>query len=145
MMIAQNTALFSLLSTTYGGNGQTTFCLPNLQARTPMHFGQGPGLSSRDLGEMGGTETVTLAAVQMAAHNHPATCVTANGNQYGPAGNVWATDAGGQNFYGAASGLVPMAPTSLSNAGGSGPHNNLQPSCVINFIIATQGVYPSRN
>ncbi len=143
--IAQNSALFSLLGTTYGGNGQTTFALPNLQGRTPMHPGQGVGLSPHELGEVGGTETVTLLTQQMAGHNHTAGCVTAGGDQYGPAGNAWAAEVGGLNFYGPAVAQEGMAAGTISLTGGSQPHNNLQPSAVINFIIATAGIFPSRN
>jgi microcystin-dependent protein len=145
LAIAQNTALFSLLGTTYGGNGQTTFALPNLQGRTPMHWGQGPGLSSYVLGEQAGTEGISLIINEMASHTHSAMSVPAPGNQYGPANGVWAQDAGNNNFYGAAASQVPLNPGCITVTGGNLPHNNLQPSLVINFIIATQGIYPARN
>ena len=145
--IAQNTALFSLLGTTYGGNGQTTFGLPNLQGSAPMHSGQGPGLSPRDLGEIGGSPTVTLVSGEMPLHNHLPSAVTIGGNQTSPAGNTWATVLSGRgtlSLYGTTSN-TQMNPAAIGIAGGSQPHNNLPPYQVVTFIIATQGVFPARN
>ena len=142
--ISQNTALFSLVGTYYGGDGKTTFGLPNLAGLVPVHQGQGPGLSPRALGETGGAETVTLASGQMAAHTHGAACNTANGNDYGPAGDVWAKDAGGGNEYAAAA-SGQMNAASLTPAGGGQAHNNLQPYLSLNYCIAMQGIYPPRS
>jgi microcystin-dependent protein len=153
MSIAQNTALFSLLGTTYGGNGQTTFALPDLRGRTPIGTGQGPGLSPKVLGEVGGTETVTLIANQMPAHNHTIGASTSPGNIANPNGNTLAvgqvTVGGGTelvNMY--ASGTNPnvlLNVQTASIAGGSQPHDNMQPYLGMNFIIALVGIFPSRN
>ena len=142
LAIAQNTALFSLLGTTYGGNGQTTFALPDLRGRVPMHPFQGPGLSPRNLGEMGGTETVTLITTQMPAHNHAAACSGNDANLGLAEGNFLATTA--TNTYASTGGSALNAAT-IGSAGGSQPHNNLQPFLCVNFIIAIQGIFPSRN
>jgi microcystin-dependent protein len=144
MPLSQNTALFSLLGTTYGGNGTSNFALPNLQGSTPISQGQGVGLTLRDLGETGGEQVLTLLASQLPAHSHNANCNAGMGDQYGPAGNFWATDAGGNNEY--ASGLNnQMASGAVASSGGSLPHNNLQPFLVLNFCIALQGVFPPRS
>jgi microcystin-dependent protein len=145
MSISQNPALFSLLGTTYGGNGTSNFALPNFQGVSPIHFGQGPGLSPRDLGETGGTETVTLLASEMPTHTHAANCNSGMGDQYGPPGNFWATDAGGNFEYNAgATPNMTMAAGALGPTGGNRPHNNLQPYLVMNFCIALQGIFPAR-
>src|SRR6266404_6832288 len=130
--ISQNTALFSLLGTFYGGDGKSTFALPNLDGSSPVHFGQGPGLSPYDLGQQGGQETVTLISTEMPAHNHgPATASSASADQLSPAGNVWAVGGGRRaavNMYTAAAGSSPiMNPVALSITGGSLPHNNMPP------------------
>src|ERR1700688_2673042 len=125
--ISQNTALFSLLGTTYGGNGTSNFALPNLQGLSPMHAGQGAGLSPRVLGESGGTETVTLLASEIPAHTHPANCNSGTGDQFGPPGNVWATDAGGNNEYNA-SGTSVMAGGVLAAGGGKATPPHVPPS-----------------
>ena len=155
--IAQNTALFSLLGTTYGGNGQTTFALPNLQSRVPLHFGQGPGLSSYDLGEMTGTENTTLLVTQMPMHTHAVVAAVsasdASGTVTTAAGNVLAVpNSAGDNYpcYApAASAVSPLAPSSLSVqvgvAGGSQPFSVLQPILALNYCIALEGIFPSRN
>jgi len=144
LSISQNTALFSLLGTTYGGNGTENFQLPNLQGSVPRGFGSGPGLSPVDLGETGGETSVTLLATQMPSHTHSANCNAGMGDQYAPPGNFWATDAGGNDEYGSVAN-GSMAPATIGSAGGSQPHNNLQPYLVFNFIIAMQGIYPSRS
>ena len=144
MSIAQNTALFSILGTTYGGDGKTTFGLPNLQDSVPMGSGQGPGLSDRFLGETGGEAAVTLLGAEMPAHTHFARCNSGDGDQYDPGNNFWAQDAAGNAEY-SATGAVPMNPAALGPAGGNQPHNNLQPYCVLNFCIALQGIFPPRN
>jgi len=146
MSISQNPALFSLLGTTYGGNGTSNFALPNFQGNSPIHFGQGLGLSVRDLGETGGAENVTLLASLIPAHTHAANCNSGMGDQYGPPGNFWATDAGGNNEYNAAATPnMPMAAGALGPIGGNRPHNNLQPYLVLNFCIALQGIFPPRS
>ncbi|WNG57681.1 phage tail protein [Archangium gephyra] len=147
--IAQNQALFSILGTTYGGNGQTTFALPDLRGRYPMQPGQGPGLSPRTLGEQGGSETVTLIANQMPAHTHALTAHGAAGDSISPQGgfNAGLTLSGtGQpeSLY-ASSADTTMNPAAIGIAGGSQPHNNMSPFLCLNFIIALEGIYPSRN
>jgi microcystin-dependent protein len=145
MAISQNTALFSLLGTTYGGNGISTFALPNLQSRIPIGPGQGAGLSLRDLGELSGEENVTLLNTQLAAHSHPANCNSNMGNSYDPAGNLWSVDAGGNNEYGSGTIAGQMSPGAISPTGGGQPHNNIQPYLALNFCIALQGVFPARS
>lgn len=149
MPISQNTALFSLLGTTYGGNGTSNFALPNLQGCTPIGAGQGPGLSLRDLGETAGEQTVTLLTTEMPAHSHAAMAAT-SGGQDSPAGNSWGESKLGKtplNVYAAnnANTNVPMSPSALSIAGGSQPHNNMPPFLGLTFIIALQGVFPARS
>ncbi len=147
--IAQNTALFSLLGTTYGGNGQTTFALPNLQSRWPIHFGQGPGLSAYDLGQMSGSESVTLTINEMPAHNHPATAAlnASSATKVGttPAANL----LGGASIYvGGASDSVMAAGSVVPTVGingGSQPTGILPPYLAINWCIALEGIFPSRN
>ena len=143
--LSQNTALFSLLGTTYGGDGKSTFALPDLQGRAPMHPGQGPGLSLHDLGETAGSETVTLLESEIPAHSHALQAATAPGNNRNPAGNVLARATGG-NVYLAPAGapLVSMSNQALTPAGGDQPHNNLQPYLTFYFNIALQGVFPPR-
>lgn len=149
LSIAQNTALFSILGTTYGGNGQTTFALPDLRGRYPMQPGQGPGLSPRTLGEQGGTENVTLISTQMPAHTHALTASNSAADQPIPEGNVTATRIESSvpvNSYTTPNNInTTMAPNSIGVAGGSQPHNNMSPFTCINFIIAMEGIYPSRN
>jgi microcystin-dependent protein len=150
LTISQNTALFSLLGTTYGGDGVRTFGLPNLQGRAPLHSGQGPGLSLRDLGETGGEQTVTLLTNQLPSHKHVVNCTNnTTADRTAPTGGLWAPGAGrrGQKFYAsaAANGAPLMSPQALPLAGGSQPHNNMPPYLVVTFIIALQGIYPSRN
>ena len=141
--ISQNDTLFALIGTTYGGDGQVTFNLPDLRGRLPVHAGQGPGLSNRLLGEKSGTETVTLTAQQLPSHTHPAQAQTGSGNQDSPANGVWA--ASGQAQYGAGAGNVGMKNMLISTTGGSQPHDNLMPYATINFIIALYGIFPSQN
>lgn len=145
LAISQNTALFSLLGTTYGGDGKSNFALPNFQGNAPMHYGQGPGLSLRDIGESGGTDTVSLTASELPEHSHSTSCNAGMGDQYGPPGNFWATDAGGNLEYAPGPATGPMAAGAVQNMGGGEPHNNLQPYLALNFCIALQGVYPSRS
>ena len=146
--IAQNTALFSLLGTNYGGDGRTTFALPNLQGAAPLMAGQGPGLSGRSLGEVGGEAAVTLTTAEMALHTHAASATASPGNAPDPANAVWgvAAVARGTAMYAASPGTGPqMSPQALGIAGSSQPHNNLPPYLALTFIICLQGIYPPRS
>lgn len=145
--IAQNTALFSLLGTTYGGNGQTTFALPDLRGRIPMHPGQGPGLTDRALGEVDGTENETLQLTQIPAHSHVPICDTVGDNsEESPAGHIWGADLDGSfKNYSSTAPTVNMAATLVAQMGGGQPHSNQMPTLVLNFIIAVQGIFPARN
>jgi len=144
--ISQNTALFSLLGTTYGGDGKSTFALPDLQGNAPMQPGQGQGLSLRDLGEMSGVENITLLVSEIPLHTHQLKCAT------DPADNNLATPdrvlANSQKEFGYQSvtnaNLVNMAFQGLQPAGGGLPHNNMQPYLTLNFCIALQGIFPAR-
>lgn len=138
--LSQNTALFSLLGTTYGGNGMSTFALPNVQGRHVMHHGQGPGLSQRQLGETGGSDTVTLLESEMPAHTHTINAVNDSGLQTSP-GNALPARA---PMYKSSGTLVNMASSTMAPTGGSLPHNNRQPYLTLNFCIALQGIYPPR-
>ena len=143
--LSQNTALFSLLGTTYGGNGKSNFALPDLQGRAPMHPGQGPGLSLHDLGETGGSETVTLLESEIPAHSHALMSLGAPGNRTNPIGNSIARASQGSAYVPPAGApLVSMAPEALPPAGGDQPHNNMQPYLTFYFNIALQGVFPPR-
>jgi len=135
--INQNQALFALLGTTYGGNGQTNFALPNLRGKVPIHMGNG-----HTLGEAAGSTSVTVNIQQLPTHQHAvmgspvnASGPTGSGNYLGVASNA----------YVAAAALVPLSPTTVSSVGGSQPHNNMMPYLVLNFIIALQGIFPSQN
>ena len=145
--ISQNTALFSLLGTTYGGNGQTTFALPDLQDSAAMFWGQGQGLSLRDIGEKSGSETVTLLVSEMPLHTHTVNAKLAGG-QASPTDMVWASSNAAKVaalFYApAAAAPVNFNPGALSITGASFPHNNLMPYLTLNFNIALQGVFPPR-
>ena len=141
--IAQNAALFSLLGTTYGGNGVTTFGLPNLQSRVPMHAGQGSGLGSRMLGELGGEESHTLIITEMPSHQH-ALAATAAAPSGGPTNALLATPTATKPYRAGASQTTPLGSMTAVN-GGSQPHPNMQPYLTVNFAIALQGVFPSRN
>lgn len=146
--IAQNTALFSLIGTTYGGDGRTTTALPDLQGRAPMHPGSGPGLTTRRLGEQGGTDPVTLSGAHMPAHTHNLVGSTAETEEEGtsdPTGAAFGTVEATAQIYGTPPATVAMSGSSTSPAGGGQPHNNRQPFLGINFIIALQGIYPSRS
>ena len=143
--LSQNTALFSLLGTTYGGDGKSTFALPNLQGSAPMHPGQGPGLSLHDLGETGGSETVSLLESEIPAHSHSVLAQNAPGNRTNPIGNSFARLSSGNAYIPPAGApLVAMAAETLPPAGGDQPHNNMQPYLTLNFNIAMQGVFPPR-
>jgi len=142
--LSQNTALFSLLGTTYGGDGKSNFALPNMQGNAPMHPGQGPGLSLHDLGETGGSETVTLLESEIPAHSHALRADIldiADTNVVSPNAS-YALSSGGTLYQ--AAGNAILADVALAPAGGDQPHNNLQPYLTLNFCIALQGVYPPR-
>jgi len=144
--LSQNTALFSLLGTTYGGNGKSNFALPDMQGNAPMHPGQGPGLSLHDLGEVGGSQTVSLLESEIPSHPHALQAATTAANSKSPGGNVLARSGNG-NVYLAPAGapLVGMSPQILAPAGGDQPHNNMMPYFTLNFCIALQGVFPPRS
>jgi microcystin-dependent protein len=137
MPINQNQALFALLGTTYGGNGQTNFALPNLQGRVPIHEGDG-----HTLGEAAGQSSVTITQQTMPQHIHFEQASSANGESPIPTGNVLAAS---NNTYTGAASLTTLAPASVSNVGGSQPHNNMMPYLVLNWCIALQGIFPSQN
>ncbi len=145
--IAQNTALFSLIGTTYGGDGRTTTALPNLQGRFTMHNGRGPGLTSRRLGERGGTETNTLTPAQMPSHTHTAVVHAANvlGNAQTPENNVWARKARTRSYSTTPPNVdMDSAAITIASTGGGQAVNNLPPYLVMNHIIAVVGLFPSR-
>ena len=144
--LAQNTALFSLLGTYYGGDGKSTFGLPNLKGSLPLDYGQGPGLSNYAIGETGGSPAVTLLTSEMPIHNHAAICSPAAGNSTSPGGNAFAgTSRGKPPAYGpSGSGTVNMSPSAVATAGSGQPHENMPPYLTLNFCIALQGIYPSR-
>jgi len=143
--LSQNTALFSLLGTTYGGDGKSNFALPNMQANAPMHPGQGPGLSLHDLGETGGSETVSLLESEIPGHSHSMGAQNVPlGSVVTPAGNTLDRPASGNLFNKANPAVVAMADMTLAPAGGDQPHNNMQPYLTLSFCIALQGVYPPR-
>ena len=148
MPISQNTALFSLLGTTYGGDGRSTFALPDMAGNVPIHPGQGPGLSLYDLGQLGGTETVTLLQTEIPAHNHSVgRAINANGDSATPVNNIWAQAPAGRGSlftYHEAPPTGKVNSNALQPSGGSLPHNNLQPYLTLNFCIALQGVFPPR-
>ncbi|AGB43372.1 phage tail protein [Mesorhizobium sp. B2-3-14] len=144
--LSQNTALFSLLGTTYGGDGRSNFALPDLQGSAPMHPGQGPGLSLHDLGESGGSETITLLQSEIPSHNHTMRGTVEDGTQGTLTPNITlATSIGGAAFQTTTNaGLVPLNSNALAPAGASQPHNNMQPYLTCYFNIALQGVFPPR-
>jgi microcystin-dependent protein len=143
MAIAQNQALFSLLGTTYGGDGVTTFGLPNLQNRAQVSSGQGAGLSSYVLGQVGGEVTHTLTIAEMAPHIHGA-ATASDTTQLNPQAHYWAPNTGGNNTYSATS-SAGMSGAAVGIGGSGQGHANMQPYLALNFCIALQGVYPSRN
>jgi microcystin-dependent protein len=142
MPISQNTALFSLLGTNFGGDGKTTFALPDLRGRSAISSGQGPGLSNYDLGQTGGEETVTLLVSQIPAHTHTAMGSTNIANLAGAGGNTWATQSL-LNIYSGSSDSN-MAGGAVAPTGSNLPHDNLSPYLTLNYIIALQGIFPSR-
>jgi microcystin-dependent protein len=146
MPISQNTALFSLLGTTYGGDGKSTFALPDLQGRAPMHPGQGPGLSLHDLGEESGSETVTLLESEIPSHNHALMASTQPGEDAAPNPSEALARSVGASLYQSTTNtnLVQLAFSAISPTGGDQPHNNMMPYLTFNFCIALQGVFPPR-
>jgi microcystin-dependent protein len=141
--LSQNTALFSLLGTTYGGNGKSNFALPDLQGRAAMHPGQGPGLSLHDLGETGGSDTVTLLESEIPSHPHTFAASQGDGIERTPVGQLTATGMG-ISGYQTPGALTQLSDTALAPAGGDQPHNNMQPYLTFYFCIALQGVFPPR-
>lgn len=144
MSISQNTALFALLGTTYGGNGMSTFALPDLQDCVPMHPGHGNGLSWRDLGDRGGEETHSLLWSEIPAHTHTLKASNQPANTRMPANAPVLARSVGQYAYTPPATLMSLAPAAVTTAGQSQPHNNMQPYLTVNFCIALQGVYPPR-
>ena len=144
LAVTQNDALFSLLGTIYGGDGRTTFGLPDLRGRIPVHAGSGPGLSPRKLGAKGGAENVTVTANQLPSHTHAAQATTGVGSSTNPSGLLPARSAAGDTYVDDFS-ATTMNPAAISNTGGSQRHTNLMPFLCVHFIIALFGIYPSRN
>jgi len=145
--ISQNTALFSLLGTFYGGDGKSTFALPNLEGSVPLHQGQGPGLSEYFLGQQGGSQFVTLLQTEMPSHTHTVNTNPVAGSLSDPSGKLWSPLTGRTppNLYNSANTpTVNMNFGAIGIAGGSQPHNNMSPFLVVNFCIAMQGVFPPR-
>ncbi len=142
LSISQFQALFSILGTTYGGDGRTTFALPDLRGRASMHPGSGAGLTTRHLGERVGTETVTLNVNEIPAHKHGVQATNANGNQNDPQNNILADEPAA---YSNRNPQVLMNADMITNTGGGGAHDNVQPCLCVNYIIALQGTFPSRN
>jgi microcystin-dependent protein len=144
LSIEQNTALFSLLGTFYGGDGQTNFALPDLRGRVAIGMGQGPGLQPYVIGETGGEETVTLTINQVPVHTHTAMGSSSSGNTASPTGGYWAPRPR-TLLFSAANNLVMMSPAALIPAGGNQPHDNLKPYLTLNYVIWMVGIFPSRN
>jgi microcystin-dependent protein len=144
--ISQNTALFSLLGTTYGGDGKSTFALPNMQGNAPMHAGQGQGLSLRDLGEIGGEESVTLLESEMPAHTHSLMSfpLVAAASLAAPTQTLGRSGGGSAYKMTAFGTTAQLAPQAIAPSGSSLPHNNMMPYLTLNFCIALQGIFPSR-
>ncbi|QGZ35899.1 phage tail protein [Stappia indica] len=145
LSIAENDTLFNLIGTTYGGDGQTTFALPDLRGRLPLHFGQGPGQPTYVMAESGGSEEVTLTQQQIPSHSHPLIANKATGTEASPQNNVLASAAAGDPYFSSQT-LPPfteLGPNAVQVAGGSQPHNNMAPYLAVSFIISLYGIYPS--
>lgn len=146
LAVSQNDALFSLLGTIYGGDGRTTFGLPDLRGRLPIHAGQGPGLSQRRLGSKGGAENVTLTVNQLPNHNHVPECADFAGNSFGdPGSKSLAAGTNNRVYSSETSNTAAFHSNTIGNTGGSRSHTNLMPSLCVHFIIALFGIYPSRH
>lgn len=145
LSIAQNTALFSLLGTMYGGNGQTTFALPDLRGRVPIHMGQGSGIPARSQGETGGSASVTLTTQNMPTHTHSLNAFSESGNVASPQNAFLASTGALDPEYRTSGTSVQMAAQAISTVGGNQPFNTMPPYLVLNFVIALEGIYPSRN
>lgn len=143
--ISQYSALYQLIGATYGGDGQLTFNLPDLRGRTPIHQGQGRGLSPRTLGDLLGSETVSLTAAQMPAHFHAVGANSGTGDISAPAaGCIWSTGSTGEKQYSKNAPTASMSPAATTAAGNGAPHNNMMPFQAVSFIIATEGIYPAQ-
>ncbi len=143
--IDQFAALFQLIGTIYGGDGQTTFALPNLQSRIPIHQGQGTGTSNYVTGQTGGSEQVTLTSDQAPSHTHQAQCFTSGSNSRSPVNGLWAQASQDTVYKASATGAANMAPGTIGPAGGSQPHPNLMAFQALNYIIALEGIFPSQS
>jgi microcystin-dependent protein len=144
LAISQNSALFSLLGTIYGGDGRTTFALPDMRGRIPVHGGSGPGLSNRTIGQKAGSENETLSIAQIPAHTHTARALDKPGDRTTPESAYWAASSSGSPDYSDQQPDVNMNTNSVTESGGSQPHSNIMPYLCVNFIIALFGTYPSR-
>lgn len=147
LSISENDALFALIGTTYGGDGQNTFAVPDLRGRLPIHQGQGPGLSTYIIGQVAGTENVTLLPTQMPAHTHALSAATAASTATTPGTSVLPGAVSGDSFYVntiAGNTAAPMSPQMLGNAGGTQPHENCMPTLTVQYCISTQGIYPQQ-
>lgn len=147
LSISENDALFALIGTTYGGDGQNTFAVPDLRGRLPIHQGQGPGLSTYIIGQVAGTENVTLLPTQMPAHTHALSAATAASTSITPGTAMLPGAVSGDSFYVntiAGNTAAPMSPQMLGNAGGTQPHENCMPTLTVQYCISTQGIYPQQ-
>lgn len=147
LAINSYTPLFSIIGTSYGGNGTTNFALPDFRSRVPIHQGQGTGLSPYVLGQSSGAEYVTLNINQIPAHNHLVACNTGGGNQASPSNGFPAVESTGTslNYNSAATSGATMSPNTIENFGGNQPHTNIQPYLAVTFLIALEGIFPSRS
>jgi microcystin-dependent protein len=145
MAISENETLFNLIGTTYGGDGQNTFALPNLQSRVIIHQGQGPGLSNYIIGENAGVETVTVTSAQLPIHNHTANCSSSAGSESSPVGHIWSADAAGLTAEYSNIQNGQMNAAAIGQSGGSQPHENRMPFLAMNYIISLFGIFPSQN
>lgn len=145
LAISQYDILYSLIGTTYGGDGQTTFALPDLRGRLPIHQGQGNGLSNRVIGQLGGTESVTLIQSQIPSHNHTPLANSTSGNLDDPANAYWSGSATVSQFVPGDQANTNMNTTAIGTSGQNQPHDNMQPFLAVSFIIAIDGVYPTQN
>jgi len=145
MPISQNEALFALIGTTYGGDGQNTYALPNLQSRVPIHLGTGAGLSSYVLGQLGGVEGVTLTGGQLPSHSHAVQASSAGSGSSDPTGNVWASSAATKQYAASSNGAMAAGTVGSSGQGSPVPHTNIMPVLAVTFIIALFGIFPTQN